>query len=105
MEYNYETGEISDYAIKRTGNLCRKNENRTRVIGVMCLGCPFYLGLARKLMDPRSVSRSDQIAMSYGWEFVACTGFDKDDGGEIVGKIRSAIYDSVRDHALKALDY
>ena len=102
MTYNYDTGSISKFALKRVNNSCHKDESRTRMIGVMCKSCPFYDGTADRHIDWESLQLGS-LPPYERFNYVVCTAFDKDDEGPDVQKVRHAIYETLEHHALCAL--
>ena len=71
------------------------------MVGIMCKSCPFYEGFAHNFIDRKVGNYDTYEAMNY----IVCNGFETDDEGPDVGRIRSAIYRTLEDHALRALDY
>lgn len=102
MTYTYDTRAVSKYALKLVEHACHKDPNRTRLVGVMCKSCPFYEGMASKFIDSHIDRNYDSYAAT---RYVVCNGYEKDDEGPDVGRIRSAIYSTLEDRALKALCY
>ena len=90
MTYNYDTGKITrDFIFKKIDNLCRVDENKSTLIGVMCKTCPFYKGERMESFDKG---------------FVLCGNikgddpFAEDDPG--CSKIRSEMYERFRNDAI-----
>ena len=45
LTYNYGTRQITrDFVLKRAEGDCRRDPEKTTLIGVMCRTCPFYNG-------------------------------------------------------------
>lgn len=85
LTYTYSNGAISHYALKRVWGNCHVDESKTTLIGVMCKHCKHYLGINGK--------------------YVLCEYHKQDDDPEITGAIRAEIYESIRDEAIRYMDW
>lgn len=92
MTYNYDTGKITrDWVLKKVEGSCKRDPDRTVLIGVMCKHCPFYGGM-------RTLYKNDECA-TIG-TFIFCKYHKEDDDVEGIREALSNIYDKFREEAI-----
>lgn len=80
--YDYQTGQVRlDFSFKKIEGSCKKDNERTRLIGVYCKSCEHYKG------------QRDN--------YVFCSFHSKDDEG--ASGLRKRMSDYLRNEAYKAL--
>lgn len=96
LTYNYYTCKIErDFVLKRVEGDCNVDPERTKLIGVMCQGCPHFLKM-KKFYRPNK----DKYILNldtYG-TFVFCKYHKKDDEG--TSDIIAEMYSKFREEAI-----
>ena len=97
MTYNYGTGQISrDFVLKKVEGNCDMDPNHTKLIGVMCQVCPYYLRMNtfyRSSKEEYKLNLDGKIGT-----FVFCKFHKKDD--ESARDAIHIMYEKFRDDAI-----
>ena len=95
MTYNYDTGKISrDWVLKKTERSCKRDPDKTVLIGIMCKSCPFYNGIRTLYKDD-----NDYMCHNIG-TFVLCKYHKEDDDVDGVKDALAKMYDDFREEAI-----
>lgn len=96
MTYNYDTGKITrDWVLKIVNRSCKRDPDKTVMVGVMCKTCPFYGGI-------KNLYKKDKygITIEKVGTFIFCKYHKEDDDVEGVKDALIKMYDEFREEAI-----
>ena len=100
MTYTYSTVKIErDFVLKKVEGNCKVDPEHTKLIGVMCKGCPHFLKMETFYYSPREEYKLDFDKIG---TFVFCKYHKKDD--ESAKEAVDRLYEKFRKEALTHYD-
>ena len=97
MTYTYDSGKIErDFVLKKAEGNCHQDPNQTKLIGVMCQKCPYFLKMQTFYPSPKDEYRLNLHSLG---TYVFCKFHKKDDEG--TEEIIRDMYRKFREEAIK----
>ncbi len=96
MTYTYSTGKIErDFVLKKVEGNCNVDPEHTKLIGVMCKGCPHFLKMKTFYYNARE---EYQLGLDKIGTFVFCKYHKQDD--ESAKEAVRRLYEDFREEAI-----
>lgn len=97
MKYTYDTGQIErDFVLKKVDGSCKQDPEHTKLIGVMCQNCPYFLEMKTFYYSPMEEYK---LCLDEIGTFVFCKYHKEDD--ESAEEAVRRMYADFREEAIK----